>query len=268
MKTVAFPSVVTLALLALAAPGGPSLVGARCAAPEGIPTFRVASGAGPEALAAALEASRKLQGRARRIVFEKGHHHLRQALALDARDSMLALEGAGAGATVLHGGVPVTGWRKDGERFWVADLPGAKTGERDFRALVVEGRLCPRARLPREGRFEHESAFPVRWMSSAGGGWERKPTPAELTTLRYRAGDLGPWLSVRNAEVTIYHMWDESMVGLAGHDPATRALTFASPSAHPPGAFGVMTYAVWNVREGMTEPGRWYLDRDAGRVVY
>jgi hypothetical protein len=83
-----------------------------------------------------------------------------------------------------------------------------------------------------------------------------------------RAGDLGPWLSVRNAEVTVYHMWDESMVGLAAHDPQTRTLTFSAKSAHPPGSFSVNTYVVWNVREGMTEPEQWYLDRDIGKIVY
>jgi len=30
----------------------------------------------------------------------------------------------------------------------------------------------------------------------------------------------------------------------------------------------VKKYVVWNVREGMTQPGQWYLDRTAGQVVY
>ncbi|MBM4084203.1 MAG: hypothetical protein FJ272_05385 [Planctomycetes bacterium] len=217
---------------------------------------------------AALEASRKQAGAARRIVLGPGQYYVEQTLALDERDAELTIEGAGAGKTVLHGGRRITGWRKDGERFWVADVPEVKDGKWDFRALVVNDRLCPRARLPESGRLQHESRFPVRWMSTAGGGWERKPTEKELTTLQYRTGDLGEWLSVRNAEVTVYHMWDETMVGLAAHDPQTRTLTFSARSGHPPGAFGVNTYVVWNVREGMKQPGQWYLDRDAGRIVY
>jgi len=42
-------------------------------------------------------------------------------------------------------------------------------------------------------------------------------------------------LSIRNAEVTVYHMWDESMLGLAAHDVQTRTLTFAATAGHPPG---------------------------------
>ena len=219
-------------------------------------------------LEAAIEASRKEAGKDRRIVLGPGRHYVEKPVTLDQRDSGLTIEGAGAGKTILHGGRRVTGWHKDGENFWAADVPEVKEGKWDFRALVVNDRLCPRSRLPEEGRFEHESRFPVRWMSSAGGGWERKPTEKELTTMQYREGDLGEWLSVRNAEVTVYHMWDESMVGLASHDPQSRTLTFSTPTKSPPGAFGVHTYVLWNVREGMKQPGQWYLDRDAGRIVY
>lgn len=219
-------------------------------------------------LAAAVEASRTQAGEPRRILLSPGRHYVETMVTLGPGDAQLSIEGAGAGESILYGGRRITGWQKEGDGLWVAEAPGVKEGTWDFRALVVNDRLCPRARYPQTGRLTHESQFPVRWMSTAGGGWERKPTEQERTTLQYKEGDLGPWLSVRNAEVTVYHMWDESMVGLAAHDPATRTLTFSSPSAHPPGAFGVKTYVVWNVKEGMTQPGQWYLDRDAGRIVY
>jgi hypothetical protein len=219
-------------------------------------------------LAASVAASRKQAPAPRRIVLAAGRYFLEQTLILDARDADLTIEGAAAGQTILYGGRRISGWRKDGDRFWSADVPEVRRGQWDFRALLVNDRMCPRARLPETGRMEHENRFPVRWMSTAGGGWERMPTRRELTTMQYRAGDLGPWLSTRNAEITVYHMWDESMLGLAGHDPSTRTLTFSSPAGHPPGAFGVNTYVVWNVREGMRRPGQWYLDREQGRIVY
>jgi hypothetical protein len=105
-------------------------------------------------------------------------------------------------------------------------------------------------------------------MSSTGGGWKRKPTSEELTTLKYRADNLGPWLDVNNAELTIYHMWDESLIGVSAIDTESQTLTFSNPAGHPPGAFGAKKYVVWNVREGMTQPGQWYLDRTAGKAVY
>jgi hypothetical protein len=105
-------------------------------------------------------------------------------------------------------------------------------------------------------------------MTTTGGGWKRKPTSEELIQLKYKPEDLDSRLDINNAEITVYHMWDESLVGISAMDTKSHTLTFTNPSSHPPGAFGVKKYVVWNVREGMTEPGQWYLDRTAGKVVY
>jgi hypothetical protein len=218
---------------------------------------------------AACAAARKLgTDQSRNVVIQAGQYFLDKPLELNAGDAGLTIESAPGADVCLYGGRKVTGWQKDGAKFYSAALPGVENRKWDFRTLVVNGRFCSRARLPEEGFFEHLSSFDVPWMSTTGGGWKRKPTNEELTTLKYRPDDIGPWLDVNNAEVTIYHMWDESMVGLKAMDTVTRTLTFASPSGHPPGAFGVKKYVIWNVREGMAEPGQWYLDRTAGKLVY
>jgi hypothetical protein len=217
----------------------------------------------------------------RRIVIREGEYFLDEPLTLGPEDSNLTIEAssldwvsggrkiAGSAELVtLYGGRLVTGWKPDGDKLWSAELPEVAAGTWDFRMLVVNGRFCKRARLPAQGYFTHLTDFKVPWMSTTGGGWQRKPTEDELTTMQYRPEDLGPWLDLRNAEITAYHMWDESVVGVRSLDPATQIIRFANPAGHPPGAFGVHNYVVWNVREGMTEPGQWYLDRTAGKVVY
>ena len=219
-------------------------------------------------LQAACKASRKLSVKQRKIVIQHGLYLFDEPLVLTDRDSGLTIESATGAKVYIYGGRKVIGWKKDGEQFYSAELPGVKSGRWDFRALVVNGRFCPRARLPEKGFYEHLSNFNVPWMSTTGGGWKRKPTKEELTTLKYRPEDLGPWLDINNAEVTVYHMWDESMVGISVMDTVSQTLTFANPSGHPPGAFGVKKYVVRNVREGLTRPGQWYLDRSAGKVVY
>ena len=220
------------------------------------------------ALEAARDAARKAEGRPHRIVVMPGDYFLGKTFELDSRDNSLTIEAAQEGKATLYGGVLVTGWQRDGEKLWSADLPGVKEGTWDFRALVVNGRMPPRARLPESGAFLHKSVFDVRWLSSVGGGWERKPTPQELTTMRYDPADIPAALQVRNAELRIYHMWDESMVGVASNDTQTHTLTFSTRAKSPPGAFRVKKYVIFNTREGMTRPGQWYLDRAAGKVVY
>jgi len=219
-------------------------------------------------LAAARDAARKAGAGPHRIVLQPGDYYLEEPLLLDARDNRLMIEASVTNSVVLYGGRPVTGWMRDGEKFWCADLPGVKEGKWDFRALVVNGRMPPRARLPETGTFKHKSVFKVRWLSSVGGGWERKPTADESTTLLYDPKDMPADLEVRNAELRVYHMWDESLVGVVSNDLTRHALKFSTPAKSPPGAFGVQKYVMFNTREGMTTPGQWYLDRAAGRLVY
>ncbi|NLH15917.1 MAG: right-handed parallel beta-helix repeat-containing protein [Phycisphaerae bacterium] len=226
----------------------------------------VAPGTAIAALDAGIEAAQKVG--AKLIEIEPGEYFVEQTISLDSKDNGLTIHSQEAGKAILNGGKKITGWQKDGENFYSATLPEVKEGKWDFRMLVVNGRMASRSRWPKTGRLTHESRFDVPWMSTTGGGWQRKPTHEELTTMKFKAADIGAGFEPKNAEITVYHMWDESMVGVASIDRATSMITFSSEMGHPAGAFGVNEYVVWNVREGMNEPGQWYLDRAAGKVVY
>lgn len=219
-------------------------------------------------LEAARDVARKAGSGPHRIVVMPGEYFLSKPFELDTRDSGLTVEAEQAGKVTLYGGRLVTGWRRDGEKLWCVDLPGVKESKWDFRSLIVNGRMPERARLPESGTLTHKSVFDVKWLSSVGGGWERKPTHEELATLRYDPKDIPASLNVRNAEVRVYHMWDESLVGVASNDVMRNTLIFSTPTISPAGAFDVKKYVVFNTREGMAKPGQWYLDRAAGRLFY
>ena len=220
-------------------------------------------------LAAACNTARQIGTKQpRKVTIQTGQYFFNKPLVLTDKDAGLTIEAAPGANVCFYGGQKVAGWKKDGGKLYSAALPGVKQRKWDFRALVVNGRFCRRARLPEKGFFTHLSSFNVSWMTSTGGGWKRKPTNEELTRLKYRPEDIGPWLDINNAELTVYHMWDESLVGVSAMDTKSHTLTFANPAGHPPGAFGVKKYVVWNVREGMIKPGQWYLDRTAGKLVY
>lgn len=217
----------------------------------------------------AVEASRLAGTSCARTILVGGGSYYDVSVSLCPEDSGLTVTSAEGETPVLYGGRVIDGWRKEEQgELWFAELPEATSGVWDFRLLVVNGRLCSRSRLPESGEYLHETEFDVEWLSTTAGGWARKPTEDELNSLQYREGDLGPWLDSRNAELTVYHKWDESSVGIASHDTASRTLTFTHPCGHPPGAFKCRKYSVWNTREGLKRPGQWYLDRTAGRVVY
>ena len=104
-------------------------------------------------------------------------------------------------------------------------------------------------------------------MSSGVPGARWLDTEKLHLTIRF-IGDIPEDLDVRNAEVRLYHMWAESLVGVASHDKEKHELVMSSPAAWPMGACKRRKYVIYNTREGMKEPGQWYLDRTNGRLVY
>lgn len=214
----------------------------------------------------AVQAARQKPGPHRILVHGGAYYNV--SLTLGPEDSGLTLEAAAGEKPIWYGGIRLTNWQAEGE-FQVASLPASPTGRPwEIRLLLVNDESRPRARYPVRGELPHETSFNVPWMSTTGGGWQRPPTEEELTTLQYRQGDVGDWLEVANAEITVYHMWDESCLGIAAHEPARRLLKLSPKAGHPPGAFGVKKYVLWNIAQGMLQPGNWYHDRVRQRVVY
>ncbi|HPA18012.1 MAG TPA: right-handed parallel beta-helix repeat-containing protein [Verrucomicrobiae bacterium] len=218
-------------------------------------------------LEAARDAARKVGNGPHRIAVMPGEYFLERPLELDARDNGLTIEAVTNGA-VLYGGVRVTGWKREGDNLWHAELPGVREGTWDFRALLVDGRLAERACYPGTNTFENLGTWNLPLLPAVAGHWERKPTREELTTMPYDPKDIPATLDVRNAEVRMYHMWAESLVGVTTNDTQRHALILSSEPAWPPGALNRRKYVIYNTREGMTRPGQWYLDRTSGRLVY
>ena len=202
------------------------------------------------------------------ILVRGGDYFLDRTLELSVDDSGLTLEAAPGERPVIYGGGLIGGWRAEANGFWSAAVPAALGTPWDFRMLVIDGRIARRSRLPRQGAFEHLSAFDGTWTVGRTHGWIKRPTAEQLTSLVCRPEDLGPWLDPRNAELTIYHMWNASVVGLSAIDLAKHTLRLSNPCDYPPGTFGVRKFVVWNERAGMTDPGQWYLDRALRRVFY
>ncbi len=222
----------------------------------------------PQALQASRDWKQANPDKPAKIFLRQGTYYLDTTLDLFGVDSGLTLAAYPGESPVISGGRRITGWEKAGDHLWEAPVPEARNGTWDFRVLAVNGEWRPRARLPETGYFTHLSRFDVRWMSTTGGGWQVKPTQEQLTRLQYQPGDIEAWMDLNNAEVAVYHMWDMSMMKPVSIDSGTNTLIFAYPGEHPPGAFGISNYLVWNVKEGLKEPGQWYLDRTRGKVVY
>lgn len=216
-------------------------------------------------LETARDLARKSGAGKKRILVMSGNYYLSKPLELDQRDNGLTIEADSCETATVYGGLSITGWRQDAEGLWRVDLPGVKEGTRDCRALVVNGRLAERARIPATGTLLLRNDFNLQ---PQGGEWANKPKGEDYTRLQYGPNDLPETLDIKNAEVRIYHMWNESLTGVLRNDTANHELVLSSPALFPLGSFGKRDYVIYNIREGMTKPGTWFLDRTNGQLVY
>ncbi|MFC2090610.1 right-handed parallel beta-helix repeat-containing protein [Bacteroidota bacterium] len=216
----------------------------------------------------ARDACRNSGTDAGKIILLPGDYFLSETIELDVNDKGLVMEAEQEGSVTLYGGEKITDWKQGEDGLWYAELSEIREGTWDFRALIVNGAMAERARYPESGTFIHRQVWDVKVLPAVSGYWERQPRPEEKLVMAYNPDDIPETLDIRNAELRVYHMWDESMVGIATNDRDKHEFTFSQPATYPPGAFGVKKYVIFNTREGMTCPGQWYLDRTAGRVVY
>lgn len=218
----------------------------------------------------ALAQSRKHRDAPREIRLAPGVLNLAEPLCLGPEDSGLTISGGAAGDTVISGALTLSGWRRDGDNAWAADLPPDAAPRLLLIGEDAPGRsaLRPRARFPREKRLLCLDHPAISWQGSHGGGWNRPPHPYELTHMTVNPADWPPELDIANAEATLFHCWDESTVRIGDFDPSSGIVTFLSPAEHPAGAFHRQTYVLWNIRAGLTEPGQWMHDRVRQKIVY
>ncbi len=227
------------------------------------------SGASAATPAEALERLRQASGE-KKMVLHSGVYY-GTSLSLTPEDNGLVIEGSGQGRAVLSGGIPVKNWRTDPKTGWFfTEIPRVNGEPVDFRLLLTEkGDYLKKARYPLEGELQHCTVFDkLAWRGSCFGGWGRMLEREELDRFVYDPKDFSDDFVWENAEVQVYHSWNESYTCVVGMDRETHTFYLDPPCGHPPGSFGHREYIVYNTAEGMAEDGRWYRDKKNGLIFY
>ena len=184
---------------------------------------------------------------------------------------------------ILDGGKRITGWRVESSPLpngkgssvrWVADIPEVAEGKWQFRQLFVNGQRRSRARLPKitpgtDGRddFYRMEAVPNIHFDATSTvdlfqGYDR---------FTAAPGQFDSWQHLNDVEVVVLHYWIEERMPVASYDPHTRQVVSTRYSMFALKDDFVARYAKYyvdNVFEALTEPGEWYLDRNAGKLYY
>ena len=222
----------------------------------------------PEELAAALAAAARDQSAPHEIAVKAGRYLLERPLEVSAVTG-LVLRAERSGEVELCGGVKVTGWsRVEGTPFWAADAKGTDGKPAFFRALAKNGDWVKTAVVPGgTNRFEHSARFGAFLLPNLAGHWSRPPTDDENRVMPYDAKDIPDSMDLASADIHLLHMWSDSLCTVESIDRAAKVVKVKETPDWPMGAQGKFEYEIFNVREGMA-PGRWFLDRRAGRVYY
>ncbi len=168
----------------------------------------------------------------------------------------------GEGQPVISGGVPITGWQVDPQGRWYVDLPDVRSGAWKFSQLFVDNQRRFRPRLPQDGYYKIAKKYEPS-PAAEGKGFDR---------FGFTAGQLDPaWTNLDDVEVMPFHQWTASRFHIASIDVQEHIVTFKGHTtgtsfwaSFPEGH----RYLVVNVREALTAPGEWYLDRPSGRLTY
>ena len=253
----------------------------RSSPPYRAPTFRVhrtfikADGSdGPLAsFAQAQQAVRQLKAaqadrdRAIIVSIRGGTYWLETPISFAAEDSgteraPVVYQAFGDERPVFSGGRSITGWKTDELGRWYADLPDVKDGQWHFCQLFVGDQRRFRPQLPKKGYYKIAKAGDST-PEAGGKGFNR---------FGFSEGELDPhWANLNDVEVMPFHSWTASRFRVASIDPQAKTVTV---SGHTTGTSWWASfhqghrYLAVNVREALTEPGEWYLDRPTGRLTY
>ncbi len=163
---------------------------------------------------------------------------------------------------VFSGGTRITGWKQSAPGYWEVTLPDVAEGKWYFSQLYVNGERRYRPRLPKTGYYTiaGEVASTPKW---AGKGFDR---------FRFTANDIkANWQNRDDVEVLPFHIWTMSRFKIADVDETGRIVTFTGGTRNV-ASFTKMgrgsRYLVDNVKEALSEPGQWYLDRKTGVLTY
>jgi hypothetical protein len=149
---------------------------------------------------------------------------------------------------VLSGGVRITHWQVTAEGRWQATLDSVQAGKWSFAQLFVNDQRRYRPRLPKQGYNHIAEQLGRREFGFAGDDIR------------------SDWANLSDVEVMPFHDWAASRMRIGSVVPAQHRVVFTGQS------WKVLAkghrYLVDNVREALSEPGQWYLDRPLGRLTY
>ena len=235
-------------------------------------------GEGPlKSLAGARDRVRRLKNEAKlsgpiKVWFAEGVYPIDAPVVFGPEDTYPVTYAATEGARVIFdGGRPVNNWRDatlNGAAVWTASVPEVLSGK-NFFSFYVDGARRPRACWPKL-----KGPGIPQWL------WIKDVPDIDVNTATLFQGsdrfvvetaDFIAQENLTDVEVVVLHYWIDERMPVDSYDAQTglivsRTLSrFALRDDFNP---RFSRYYLENVKEALTEPGEWYLDRPSATLFY
>jgi len=221
---------------------------------------------------AALRAYRQANPNSAAVVeIEGGTYALSSSLTFTTSDSGVAggptvYEAARGSTVVISGGAQITGWTLTSGNLWEASAAGLQY----FEQMFVNGVRHYRPQLPETGYYY--IASPV--FSSARTAACATPVGTKYECydrFQFHAGNVNAsYYDMKNVEIYDFEDWTMPIMKMLSIDTANQTvfLTGTTSESSDHGFITGHRFIVANVREALTQPGEWYFDQPAGKILY
>ncbi len=166
------------------------------------------------------------------------------------------------GSVRISGGRRLTGFQKNEAGHWVLKIPEVAAGEWNFSQLFVNGQRRARPRWPKTGAFHIVQDDPPK-EGKEGSDHNR---------LYFDGDDLrADWANLEDIELIVFHTWTASRMRMDRVDEKENIAWLTATAGRDQWWSGLRKgrrYFLENVREALSEPGEWYLDKTTGELTY
>lgn len=202
------------------------------------------------------------------VILRGGTYYLKTPLILTPEDSGPSAEGmttytAMAGEKpVISGGERIIGWKPDAQGRWQTTLPEVQSGNWIFSQLFSGEQRRFRPRLPKQGYAFVAGAMPPSGKAQ-GKGFDQ---------FRFAPGAFhADWHDSDAIETLCFQIWGMARFRVAEIDEPNRVVRLLGDT-HSTEPYVALSkgkrYLIENVREALSDPGEWYLDRKSGALTY
>ena len=207
------------------------------------------------------------------IIALEGEYFMFQPLLLTAddngtSDSPLIFKPEQGTKVVFRGGVKLTGVEMVNEGLWRIFIPQVAWYDSYFDQLFVNDRRAVRARTPNAGFYNIKQVAESVLINGNGllpqlAVQEIELDSAGANCIRHFTGE-----DYRDAVVTFYHKWDNTMKHIAGFDDSANSIRTVGTGMQPWNTIDSKSrYYIDNFRSALDSPGEWYLER-SGYLYY